>query len=94
MKTFIYEYEEYEKHKGISYETEKNMVVKLSISDGECTLSANREGLIALAKSLIKLADENVPVGVHFHLDPVVFLEEDSTELIIDKIGASNDKSS
>ena len=86
MNTFTYRFEKYNKFEGISYEIEDNMIVKISSSGEECTLSGNREGLIALAKTLIKLADEEVPIGSHFHLDASVFLEEGSSDLIIEKI--------
>ena len=53
--------------------------------DGEtAVISANREGLLSLAALCAELA-ENAP-GSHYHLDPYNSLEDDSTELIIEKI--------
>ena len=86
VRSFSYQYEDYDEKVGVLYETDEKMFVKLSISCNECTLSANREGLLALAKSLIKLVDANVPKGSHFHLDSPVFMKDGSAELIIDKI--------
>lgn len=58
---------------------------KISIkSDGKTIiLSANREGLISLARILDSLSAE-LP-GSHFHLDEYNSLEEGSAELIIEK---------
>ena len=50
---------------------------------GETVIHANRNGLIALAKTLLTLAQENVPSGAHVHMDAFNFLEEGSQELIL-----------
>lgn len=86
MGKFIYEFEDYDANSGILYETDSLMKVSIHSSGEECILSANKEGLMALAKSLVKLAQENVPSGSHFHLDYPIFMEEDSKDLIIEKI--------
>jgi len=53
--------------------------------DGNTTIvSANKAGLISLAKNLTLLADELS--GSHIHLDDYNSLEEGSSELIIEKI--------
>jgi hypothetical protein len=84
MKTFSFEYKEYKDAKGVLDEPDEAMVVEFSIENERvCTLSANREGLIALAKSLIRLADPDVPAGEHFHLYHPFWMEEGSAELII-----------
>ncbi|MDH4226933.1 MAG: hypothetical protein OEV59_04150 [Deltaproteobacteria bacterium] len=86
LEKFIFQYDRYDSATGVLYEVENNMVVKFSVSNNECTISANREGLLSLAKSLIKLADNNVPEGAHYHLDAGVFLEESSVDVVIEKI--------
>lgn len=48
------------------------------------TIAANREGLLSLANHLTALAQDNAP-GAHFHLDEHNSLDENSTELIIEK---------
>ena len=48
------------------------------------TLSANRQGLLSLAKHLMTLSQE--PAGSHIHYDPHNSLEEGSDELVIEKI--------
>ena len=47
-------------------------------------ISANREGLLSLAKQLTALAD-SIP-GEHIHYDEYNSLEEGSAELIIERI--------
>lgn len=54
--------------------TENNIIV----------ISANREGLLSLAKQLTALA-EGAP-GDHIHYDAHTSLEENSTEMIIERI--------
>ena len=50
----------------------------------EFVISANREGLLSLAKQLTSLADETA--GTHIHYDAQNALEEGSSELVIEKI--------
>jgi hypothetical protein len=84
MRKFSFKYDEYSVDTGVLDEPDEAMVVECTINDEKtCTSSANREGLIALAKSLIKLADTDVPAGCHFHLDYPVWMEEGSAELIV-----------
>ena len=58
--------------------------IRVSAGTGEAVISANREGLLSLAKQLTALADE--PVGSHIHYDEYNSTEEGSAELIIEKI--------
>ena len=51
--------------------------------DNAVVVSANREGLLSLAKQLIALANENV--GWHIHYDDHNSLEDGSMEMIIEK---------
>ena len=55
--------------------------IKAAIESGEIVISANREGMLSLAKQLTALAD-GVP-GDHIHYDEYNSLEEGSTEMII-----------
>lgn len=59
-------------------------VIRTSAEEGAMLLSANREGLLSLAKQLKALADENS--GSHIHYDAYNALEEGSVDLIIEKI--------
>ncbi len=47
-------------------------------------LSANREGLLSLAKQLMTMANEEP--GTHIHYEKFNSLEDDSVELIVEKI--------
>ena len=58
-------------------------VIRTSAEEGATVLSANREGLLSLAKQLKALADENS--GSHIHYDAYNALEEGSVDLIIEK---------
>lgn len=48
-------------------------------------ITANKPGLISLAKQLLTLAQDKVPSGYHLHFDEFNSLEEKSYELIIQK---------
>ena len=57
--------------------------IKVKIEDGAAVISANREGLLSLARQLKTLAETEGKD--HFHLDEYNSLEEGSSELIIEK---------
>lgn len=48
------------------------------------TISANREGLLSLARQLLELADGTL--GDHIHYDEYNSLEDGSAELIIERV--------
>ena len=56
--------------------------IKTAIDNKEIVISANREGLLSLAKQLTALAD-GVP-GDHIHYDAYNSLEEGSAEMTIE----------
>ena len=58
--------------------------IKTVIVNDQIVISANKEGLLSLAKHLTSLAD-GVP-GDHIHYDEYNSLEEDSAEMIIERI--------
>ena len=55
--------------------------IKTATENGEIVISANREGMLSLAKQLTTLAD-GAP-GDHIHYDEYNSLEEGSTGMII-----------
>ena len=57
--------------------------IRVSIDNGAAVISANKEGLLSLARQLTALAEESA--GSHIHYDEHNSLEEGSTELIIEK---------
>ena len=57
--------------------------IKAVAENGEIVISANREGMLSLAKHLTALAD-GIP-GDHIHYDVNNSLEDGSTEMIIER---------
>ncbi len=57
--------------------------IHVSIGNGGTVISANKEGLLSLAKQLTALAEE-MP-GSHIHYDQYNSLEEGSAGLIIER---------
>ena len=70
---------------GLRMEWEDDWVISSKIDDETVIITANRPGLVSLARLLLTLADEQVPSGNHWHLDTYCGLEEGSCELIIEK---------
>ena len=58
--------------------------IKAAAEKSEIVISANREGMLSLAKQLTALAD-GTP-GDHIHYDVYNSLEKGSAELIIERI--------
>ena len=57
--------------------------IRVSINSNTAVISANKEGLISLAKQLAALAEE--APGDHIHYDEYNSLEEGSSELVIER---------
>lgn len=76
---------QYDANKGIQFNWEENFVIEVKMEDSEIIISANNEGLISLARHLLTLAQNEVPVGAHIHLDEYNSLEEGSVDLIFEK---------
>ena len=57
--------------------------IRVSIAAGEAVISANKAGLLSLARQLTALAEE--PAGSHIHYDDNNSLEAGSAELTIEK---------
>lgn len=75
----------YDANTGIQLSWENNSVIDVKNTDDEVIISANNEGLLSLARLLLTLAQNEVPMGTHIHLDEYNLLEEGSIELIIEK---------
>ena len=58
--------------------------IRTAVKSNNIVISANREGLLSLAKHLTALADGEP--GDHVHYDEFNSLEEGSTEIIIERI--------
>jgi len=75
----------YTPDKGLQSSWEDGFKISCNINNEEVVISANRDGLISLAKQLLTLAQENVPYGSHFHFNEYNGLESGSCELVIEK---------
>jgi len=75
---------EYNRNKGIEYIWENDFVISTVANGKSIIISANKEGLISLAKQILTLAE--MPVEGHLHYDDINSLEAGSIELVIDKI--------
>ena len=70
---------------GFRHEWEDSFEIETKITHGEILISANKAGLISLAKQLLALAQDSVPQHCHFHLDEHNVLEGGSIPLILQK---------
>ena len=77
---------EYSKERGLKFSWVTNFEIKCKISNDTVIISGNKEGLESLANHLLNLAQETIPSGYHIHLDEYNSLEEESNELIIEKL--------
>jgi len=76
---------DYNINSGITYKWENNFKITVKYSVGQVIINANKEGLESLANHFLSIAQDEVPIGFHLHLDEYNSLEEGSTELIIEK---------
>ena len=76
---------QYSSDTGFKSEWEYGFEIETRIGEGEFVITANKSGLISLAKQLLTLAQDEVPLGYHLHFDEYNSLEEKSFELIIQK---------
>ena len=67
----------------MTVEWEDGFMVQVTVESDTVVISANREGLLSLARQLTALAEE-CP-GSHIHYDPYNSLEEGSVEMVIQK---------
>lgn len=76
---------EYSGENGVQFDWEAGFEIRVIVENNEIKISANKEGLISLAKHLLVLAQDTVPTGYHLHLDEYNSLEEGSAAIIIEK---------
>ena len=84
MKTITLDIPEF-KDGRFKHSWEDNFKISVENNGEQIIIKANREGLISLAKQLLTLSEENVPEGMHFHLDEFNSLEKGSVELVIER---------
>ncbi len=76
---------DYNPNKGLTCKWEDGFEIETKIDNDAIVITANKQGLISLANHLLNLAQDNVPLGCHYHFDSHNSLEDGSIELIIDK---------
>ena len=59
--------------------------IRVSNTQAEAVISANREGLLSLARQIAALAEE--APGSHIHYDSCSSLEDGSAEMVVEKLG-------
>lgn len=77
---------DYSPDMGMVLNWENDFQIKVSNENGTISIEANAEGLISLANHFLNLAQNSVPTGTHIHFDKFNSLEDDSLELLIEKI--------
>ena len=85
MKIFL-EVPDYRPDLGIKYNWEADFNIEVKYENGFVFLSANKAGLRSLANDLLNLAQEKILIGHHLHFDKNNSLEDDSADLIIEKL--------
>lgn len=71
---------------GVPMQWDDEFEVSVANEKGEVVIRANRAGMISLARTLLTLSGEDVPSGTHVHLDQYNTLNDDSAELVIERI--------
>lgn len=69
----------------MEFQWENGFVISVAIQGPTVIVSANKEGLRSLANHLMALSEDDSQ-GAHFHLDEYNSLEENSAELIVERI--------
>lgn len=86
MSSIKLEIPDYDNTKGITYSWENEFEISTKYGDNIFTISANKAGLISLAKQLITLAESPEEVEVHLHYDDLNSLEDGSIEFVVERI--------
>lgn len=76
---------EYSGGHGLRFIWEDGFSIEASIQNGCVLISANKQGLVSLARHLLALSQDSIPEGWHFHLDSSNSLEDGSCEIIFER---------
>ena len=71
---------------GLKLDWVNGFEIKSNVSEEGIIIKSNKEGLLSLANHLANLAQSDVPLGTHIHLDSLNSLEDGSDNIIIEKI--------
>jgi len=77
---------EYKKGQAFVFHGDEGCYIQAHIvKDGAADIRANKAGLVLLAKSLLHLAQDDVPLDYKLRFDPKTDLKNDSVEFIVEK---------
>jgi len=79
-------FSKYSSSDGLRLDWVNGFEIKSNVSEDGMVIKANKEGLLSLANHLANLAQSDVPIGTHIHLDSLNSLEDGSDNIIIEKI--------
>ena len=85
MKRII-EIPEYNPKRGIILNWSRDFEITVDTDGKQVHICGNPAGLESLANHLLNLAQDNVPAGTHIHLDDYNSLNDNSAELIIERM--------
>jgi hypothetical protein len=71
---------------GITLELDEGAIIRAKNFDNYFLIEANSAGLLSLAKHMTSVAQVKVKDGFHVHYEDSIFLEQGSSEFIIEKI--------
>jgi hypothetical protein len=76
----------YSSEYGIQLNWDQDFSIRVTVSGDDVIIQANQAGLCTLARHLLTLAQQQVPVGHHVHYDAASSLEDESSGLVVVKI--------
>ena len=76
----------YSRETGVRIEWEPDWRIAATVARDTIVLSADRAGLVTLAKHLLALAQDEVPAGAHLHYDAGEQLDDDSNPVVIERL--------
>lgn len=76
----------YSSNGGLKLDWVNGFEIKSNVSEDGMVIKANKDGLLSLANHLANLAQSDVPIGTHIHMDSLNSLEDGSDDIIIEKI--------
>lgn len=77
---------DYSPERGLSLEWDEGFAITVAKSGNGAIIKANQAGLLSLARILVSMAQTTIRTGYHLHLDSSNSLEDESIELIIEKL--------
>jgi len=81
----ILELPDYDPDRGLQYKWDHGFCINVVVDEDGVTIQGNNAGLRSLAYQLLTLANEEVPLTSHIHLDSDSGLEDCSADLLITK---------